>query len=135
MATLSRPSNYALLCVLLSGTMGCAATARGPEQYRDDTQTLLNTRQPAIKQCYDAVLRGQPESGGTVTIRFTLASETGKIVNANVDEANSTAPEAIRACVLQALDGLALAPPDDQDGHATFVWEFRVTRSPGNPST
>ena len=135
MATLPKPSNCMLPCLLLLGAMGCASTARGPEQYRDDTQALLEAKRPAIKQCYDDALKSFPTSGGRVTVRFTLASATGIVVDAKVDEADSTAPHAVRACVLRALDDLVLTPPDDQDGHATFVWEFRATPAPANPST
>jgi hypothetical protein len=135
MATPSKPSNHILPCVLLSGLMGCSQMARGPEQYRDDTQALIETRRPAIKECYDAALKSSPTSEGRVTVRFTLASETGRLVEAKVDEASSTAPPAVRECILRALDGLVLSPADDQDGHATFVWEFRVAPPPANPST
>jgi hypothetical protein len=135
MVTRSKPSNHILPCVLLAGAVGCSSMARGPEQYRDDTQALLDTRQPALKECYDAALKSRPTSEGSVKVRFTVASETGRIVNAKVDEASSTAPEAVRECVLRALDGLAVTPPDEQDGHATFVWEFRVKPAPANPST
>jgi hypothetical protein len=135
MATPSKPSNLILPCALLAGAVGCSLTARGPEQYRDDTQALLETRRPAIKECYDAALKSSPTSEGRVTVRFTLASETGKIVDAKVDETSSTAPEAVRGCVLKVLDGLVLSPPDDQDGHATFVWEFRVAPPTARPPT
>jgi hypothetical protein len=135
MATPSRPSNYILPCVLLLGVMGCSPTPRGPEQYRDDTQALLETRRPALKQCYDTALKSSPTIQGKITVRFTVASETGKLVDAKVDEAASTAPESLRACVLRALDGLVLTPADGQDGHATFVWEFRVAPPPAPPPT
>jgi hypothetical protein len=127
----SKPSNHILPCVLLAGAMGCSLPARGPEQYRDDTQALLDTRRSAIKECYDAALKSSPTSEGTVTVRFTVASETGKLVNTKVDETSSTAPEAMRECVVRALDGLVFTPPDEHDGEATFVWEFRVMRAQG----
>jgi hypothetical protein len=83
-----------------------------------------------IKQCYDAALKSFPTSEGRVIVRFTLASATGRVVDVKIDEAGSTAPEAVRACVVRALDHLVLAPPDDHDGHAKFVWEFRAAPAP-----
>jgi hypothetical protein len=120
---------------LLAGAAGCSFVARGPEQYRDDAQALLETKQPAIKECYDAALKGHPTTEGRITVRFTVQNETGKIVSPNVDEAQTTAPPALRECVLKALNGLVLTPPDAQDGQATFVWEFRVASKPGKPAT
>jgi hypothetical protein len=112
------------MVALLAGAGGCSLTARGPEQYRDDTAALLETKSAAIKTCYDGVLRGQPGSQGTVTVRFNVAEESGRIKDVAVDAARTTAPPPVAECVTREIDGLVLAPPDARDGHATFVWQF-----------
>jgi hypothetical protein len=109
---------------LAAGSFGCAMK-RPAEQYRDDTAALLATRSGAIKQCYDDALKADPKLAGTVTLKFTVAKETGQIVNAQVDAASTKAPEKLSSCVMKSVEGLTLAPPDGNDGDATFQWELR----------
>jgi hypothetical protein len=110
--------------VLLAGSAGCSFNARSPEQYRDDTAALLQTKNTAIKTCYDGVLRSQPGSKGTVTVRFKVEEETGRIKDIAVDPARTTAPGPVAECVAKELNGLVLQPPDARDGSAIFAWEF-----------
>jgi hypothetical protein len=121
--------------VVLGALTGCGYTARAPEQYRDDTAALLETQSGAIKQCYDNVLKTDPGLSGRVAIRFTVKEETGEVTAPAVDSAETTAPEPLAQCVLQALSGLKLHPPDAQDGHATFVYEFQVNTPGGAAAT
>jgi hypothetical protein len=114
------------LIALVLGATGCTFMARSPERYRDDTEALLQTRAAAIKSCYNEARKSFPTTEGRVTVRFTVERETGKIAGAAVDEGQTTAPPALHECVLEALDGLALSPPDDREGQATFVWEFHA---------
>ena len=60
-----------------------------------------------------------------MVVKFTVKKEKGKIVNAKIDP-SSDAPEGLGQCVVKAIDGLALEPPDARDGDATFRWEFQV---------
>jgi hypothetical protein len=116
------------LCLFVfAACAGCSFTARAPEQYRDDTRALLETRQAQIKQCYDDALKQDAKLAGQVTVQFTVQSETGKIMNPKVDPAHTTAPDSLGQCVVSALDGLALAPPDARDGQATFVYQFTAS--------
>jgi len=111
-------------------TAACSMRTRAPDEYRDDTQALLETKRAEIKTCYDAALKGFPTTGGTVTVRFVVESETGKVASASVDEGRSTAPPQLRDCVLRAMDGLVLTPGDGNEGQATFTWEFRPATTP-----
>ena len=122
------------LVVLGVATSACSITARSPDQYRDDTQALLQTRREQIGSCYDVALKTYPTSAGRVTVRFTVEEDTGKITSLAIDDAASSAPPALRECVLRALGGLALAPPDARPGDATFVWEFSPSPAP-TPAT
>jgi hypothetical protein len=36
----------------------------------------------------------------------------------------STAAPELGQCIVSALEGLQLDPPDEREGDATFVWEF-----------
>jgi hypothetical protein len=109
---------------------GCTGTARGLEAYRTDTQKLLDTRSAAVKSCYDDALKTDAKLAGTVTVQFVVAKKTGVISNATVDTAHSTAPAMLGQCVVKALDGLKLDPPDRNEGRATYVYEFKPGLAP-----
>jgi hypothetical protein len=103
----------------------CGGTSRGLEAYRADTQKLLETRNVALKSCYDDALRSNAKLTGTVTIRFVVEKQTGAIRSASVDGAGTSAPNVLGECVLQAMNGLKLEPADRNEGQATFVYEFK----------
>ena len=111
--------------------LGCSAIARSPEQYRDDTHALLETRNAQIKQCYDDALKTDATLSGQVTVKFTVQAETGKIANPELDPARTTAPPALGQCVVQSIDGLALQQPDERDGQATFTFDFTTASGAG----
>ncbi len=113
----------------LASLVGCAY--RSPEMYRDDTTKVLETKQNDIRACYDEVLKGTPGAGGTVTVKFEVETENGKIQNVIVDKPSSTAPDAVGECVKKNIEGLAINPPDKRLGQATYVYEFSIPASPG----
>ncbi|HEX6276926.1 MAG TPA: AgmX/PglI C-terminal domain-containing protein [Polyangiaceae bacterium] len=112
------------LLALATAATACEFHARGPEDYRDATQAVLDTKTQDIKACYDAALKGQAELQGRVTVQFVVEAETGRIKDVKVDPAGTTAPEVLSQCVTGAISGLALTPPDKRDGIATFVYDF-----------
>lgn len=100
---------------------GCGL--RSSEFYRDDVQKLLESKSGDIKACYDKGLEGDKKLAGPVTVRFTVAEDTGKITNPAVQgEANP----ALQECVVRNIEGLELQPPDVNPGDGTFTWEFSV---------
>lgn len=115
-------STVSLLAPLLGG---CSMSyyARSSEDYRQATRTLLETRQERFQSCYERVIEADPEASGTVAVRFTVEEKTGKI-QSPVALPESSAPEPLRACVVESLQGLALDPPDQRKGDATMVFEF-----------
>jgi hypothetical protein len=122
--SLTRLSLFAAASVL-----GCSYNARAPEQYRADTAALLETQNAAVKQCYDNILRVDPGVSGRVAIKFTVKEETGEITSPAIDSSATTAPEPLAQCVLQAVSNLKLVPPDENEGHARFIYEFRVNQA------
>jgi hypothetical protein len=112
------------LFALVAAASGCEFHARGPEDYRDVTQALLDTKAQDIKACYDGALKGQKDLQGRVTVQFVVEAETGKLKDVKVDPAGTTAPEVLSQCVTSAVSGLALTPPDKRDGIATWVYDF-----------
>ena len=112
-----------VILTLLGAVAGCSFIARGEDQYRTDTRTLLETRNAQIKGCYDQHLAGNPNASGNVIVDFTVEKKTGTITNVTVNEA-STAPAPLQDCVVQALEGLQLTPEDRRDGQATFTYTF-----------
>lgn len=93
-----------------------ACIARGPDDYRSVTRTLVDTKKGDIEGCF----AGQK---GKVVVNFTVEKKSGKIANAVVDEKNSDAPADVGTCVASKLEGLALSEPDMRDGAASFTWQ------------
>jgi predicted membrane-bound mannosyltransferase len=127
---MTRHRTYLVLASLLAGAAACAGTSRGLEAYRADTGALLDTRSAQLKACYDDALKANANAAGTVTVQFVVAPKTGMIQAPRVDPASSTAPPVLGQCVVKAVDGLVLAPPDRNEGRATFVYEFRPDAAP-----
>jgi hypothetical protein len=97
--------------------------ARSPDDYRQATRALLESRESSFKQCYEGVLSSTPDAAGSVAVSFVVEEKTGKILTpASLPE--STAPEPLRECVVKGLDGLALDPPDQRKGVATMTFDF-----------
>jgi len=115
---------------LLAAATGCEFHARSPEDYRDVTQALLDTKAGDIKACYDGALKGQKDLQGRVTVQFVVEAETGKLKDVKVDPAGTTAPEVLSQCITTNVSGLALTPPDKRDGIATWVYDFTPTGTP-----
>lgn len=108
-----------LLAVAALSTSACGL--RSAEYYRDDVQKVLESKTGDIKSCYDRALEGDKSLAGPVTVRFTVAEDTGKIQNPVVQgEANP----ALQECVVRNIEGLELQPPDVNPGDGTFTWEF-----------
>lgn len=110
---------------LVAFASGCSFIARGEDQYRNDTRALLETKNPAVTSCYDQALAENPAQSGKVTVNFTVEKKTGKLTNVSVDPEQTTAPESLQTCVVNAVDGLTLTPEDRRDGLATFTYVFR----------
>ena len=124
---------FALLTLVLAA--GCSFHARSPDEYRDATQALLDTKSADIKTCYDGALKGKADLAGTVTVHFTVEAETGKISNVSADAAKTQAPEVLTQCVVKALEGLSLNPPDANPGDASFEYKFVVGPTPPAPKS
>jgi len=122
------------LFALTVSTVGCSATVRDANMYAQDTQKVLESRNAAIKTCYDQALKADQKVSGTVTVKLTVKAETGDLADIKVDAAGTTAPEVLSQCVVSSIQGLKLVPPDDQEGLATFTWNFQVSGAPANPA-
>jgi hypothetical protein len=122
------------MVMLLALAAGCSFHARSPDEYRDATQALLDTKSADIKTCYDTALQGKNDLAGTVTVHFTVEAETGKIGNVSADAAKTQAPDVLTQCVVKSIDGLALNPPDANPGDGTFEYQFVVGPTPPAPA-
>ena len=119
-----------VLCTI--GLAACSATKRSPTAYRQDTQAVLETRRDRIASCYDKALDTNPQTSGLVTVRFVVEKKTGTFVKATVDPTRTNASEALVLCVLGAVNGLVLTPPDASEGQATFVYDFQPAAASGS---
>ena len=121
-----------LIAASLLAATACTGTARGLEAYRDDTGKLLETRNAQLQSCYSDALKTDAKLSGTVTVQFVVEKKTGTVTQPSVDQSKSTAPPALGDCVVKAIDGLTLAPPDRNEGRATFVYEFKPNPAPAS---
>lgn len=126
--------NHLALLALAAAAVGCSVAARDANMYAQDTQKVLESRNGAIKDCYDQLLKTDKSIAGTVTVKFTVKTETGDLTDIKVDPTGTTAPEALSQCVVASIQGLKLAPPDSQEGLATYSWNFQVG-APAAPPT
>jgi len=127
--------SFATLSLLATAFIaGCSFHARSPDEYRDATQALLETKSADIKTCYDGALKGKSDLAGTVTVHFTVEAETGKIGNVQADVAKTQAPDVLQQCVVKSIDGLVLNPPDANPGDGTFEYQFVVGPQPAAPA-
>ena len=113
-----------LAIVSLVGSVGYAV--RDGAMYRDDTRKLIEPTRNKLSDCYNLELQKDAQAGGKVVVSFTVQKDTGLIVDPKVDDLQSTPNRMLRKCVVQALEGLKLDPPDERDGAATFTWLFRT---------
>jgi hypothetical protein len=114
-----------LFLLATSALGGCSGSfyARGPEDYKQATRALLETKQNEFQACYESVIKADPNAAGTVAVHFTVEEKTGKITGPKALP-ESSAPAPLQECVVKGLDGLALDPPDQRKGDATMVFEF-----------
>jgi len=115
----------ASLAALVQTLGACSASfyARSPDDYRQATRALLESKQSSFTQCYEGVLTSTPDASGSVAVSFVVEEKTGKILTPQ-SLPESTAPEPLRECVVKGLDGLALDPPDQRKGVATMTFDF-----------
>lgn len=114
----NKTASRILVCAGLA-MLTSACIARGPDDYRAVTRSLVDTKNSDIEACFH-------NNPGTVVVEFTVEKKTGKIANATVTEATS-APENVGKCVLSAIEGLAIDRPDMRDGAATFTWTLKAS--------
>jgi hypothetical protein len=112
------------LLLLSSLTWGCSFYARSADDYQKETASLLASKSDELKTCYDELLAEKKNAGGIVVVDFTVEAKTGKILDPKIDKEKSTAPKKLRKCVVTAMEGLALDPPDQRTGVASFTYEF-----------
>ena len=110
----TRTTIRTIVCASL-GLAVTACIARGPDDYRQVTRSLVDTKKAEIEGCFG----GAP---GKVVVNFTVEKKTGTIANPVIDEAKSSASKEVGACVISKIDGLAIEQPDMRDGSATFTW-------------
>lgn len=122
------------LVSLAALSAGCSFAARSPEMYAADTQKVLESKTADIKKCYDDALKTKQDLVGRVTVKFTVKNETGELTGVQLDPANTNAPEPLPGCVVAALQGLKLNPPDEKEGLATFSWEFQSAPAGAAPA-
>lgn len=111
------------LAALALSTASCAV--RDAEMYAADTANVVVTRNPQIKTCYDEALKADQSAAGAVVVSFTVEKKTGNIIDAALVKERTTAPEALGQCVVNAMQGLVLDPPDRNEGAAIFTWNFQ----------
>ncbi len=115
---------HTFLVLALASLVGCSFYARGPEDYRKVTRDLLEKKNEKIEDCYKGELAASETAQGNVVVRFDVEAKTGNLTNIKVVDKKTNASENLQKCVVDALQGLKLDPPDQRTGEATFEWDF-----------
>jgi hypothetical protein len=113
--------SFALIGFALGASTLAACHVRTAEPYRDDVAKVLESKNGDVKACYDNVLKGKKDAAGTVTVHFKVEAKTGAFKDVKTD-----GPAELGTCVSNVLGGLSMPDPDDNNGDATFVYEFTV---------
>jgi hypothetical protein len=125
-------ARVAVVAVTSIGFLACTFYARSPDQYRDDTSNLLATKSAELNTCYDNASKTTPGMSGKVTVKFTVEKKSGKVLNVTADPTRTTAPQPLIDCVVNSINGLVLAPPDQRNGDATFEYDFTRPTPPAH---
>jgi hypothetical protein len=121
------------ITLFAAASAGCSFYARSTDQYKADTRAELEKTNSSVQSCYDTALAANPAQSGKVVVTFTVEKKTGNLMNVAADPNQSTAPDNLQNCVVKALEGVKLDPPDQREGQATFEWVFRGPEQPGKP--
>jgi len=115
-----------LLTAVLGASLSsaCSFYARSPDDYRKATREMLDTKSNWIKHCYEESRKTNATAKGTVVVHFLVEAKTGKVLAPELTS-ETTAPPELGACVIKAMEGLVLNPPDQRLGDATFSYEFK----------
>lgn len=119
----STVSVSSLLVALVISGCSVSYKLRSPEQYRQDTRNLLESTESSFVNCYEGLLATDGDSSGTVVVSFDVEEETGKFA-AVKSLPESTAPNGLQQCVVEGMDGLVLAPPDEKTGKGVMTFDF-----------
>ncbi|NMC72006.1 MAG: TonB family protein, partial [Myxococcales bacterium] len=98
------------------GAAGGGRTGRAPDLRLGETtvyggvsrevvRRVVQRSRAKLRVCYEAALRGAPETSGRVAVRFTVGPD-GRVASARVT-GNSTGDEALGRCVLSVVGGMA----------------------------
>jgi hypothetical protein len=121
-----------LKALTVVGTAGllasCSASfkARSADEYRGDTRSLLSDNSARFEDCYGKAREADPNAAGTVGVTFQVAEESGKIESAE-PLPDSTAPEALQRCVVDAMKELSLTPADERRAQGKLWFEFKAS--------
>jgi hypothetical protein len=97
---------------------------RSTEDYKTDTQKLLDSREGRIQECYDAVRSSDPNAAGDVVVHFMVDKKTGDFSAVEVVAEKTTAPGPVAECVTSNIGDLVLVEGDMANGDGTFTWRF-----------
>ncbi len=123
---MKKTMKIALVLLAAASSWGCQFHARSAEDYAKETKDLLASKNDEIKSCYDEVLATDANASGVVAVDFKVAPKTGEIQEPKINADKTTAPDELGQCVITAMDGLALDPPDEREGVASFTYEFEA---------
>lgn len=88
---------------------------------------VIRRRIGAIKGCYDAALKQNPDIRGKVVVKFTIG-ETGAVVEISVEE-NTSGDDSIASCIVSRVRNFRFPKP--KGGKVTVSYPFILTASKG----
>ena len=91
---------------------------------KQSVASVFLRRRSAIRRCYEASLRSNPDVQGKIIIQFTIGT-AGRITNISVTS-DTTGDGAIAQCIVGRVKGWRFDPPER--GSVTFSYPFILSR-------
>lgn len=102
--------------------------ARGYATFEELLRSDMRQQNAALRKCYRAELREDPQQYGEVILNLTLAAD-GRISKAEVDFATLSGP-AMEPCVLKVFQNLKMATPPREGYKVRYPLVFTSSKTP-----
>lgn len=92
---------------------------------RDEIKDVIGSMKPAVKVCYDKMLKDFPDADGKIILNFTIVGDgdTGRVDLEKVADDSTLQETRLNECLIEALRNLEFPVPDG-DGEVTVRYPF-----------
>lgn len=116
-----------------SASGGAVKTPPTGQLSKETIREGISTMKPAVKRCYEELLREFPEADGRITMKFAIVGHEGegRIDLEKIDEDKSSLfDRKLNQCVLDGLREVSFPAPADGAVNVTYPFKFSNAASP-----